>query len=100
MAIGRGDQLQAVTVALAACAEREVRLIYASSAATYGDGTPGFEDDASPDALARLRPLNLYGWSKLAFDRRVADAAAARCGRPPQWAGLQVLQRLWPERVP
>ena len=40
-------------------------------------------------ALARLRPLNPYGWSKHAFDRRVlADVQAGR-PRPPQWAGLK-----------
>jgi ADP-L-glycero-D-manno-heptose 6-epimerase len=71
------------------CAARGVPLIYASSAATYGDGGLGFEDDAAPEALARLRPLNLYGWSKLAFDRRVADLLARGAPRPPQWAGLR-----------
>jgi ADP-L-glycero-D-manno-heptose 6-epimerase len=73
----------------AACAEREVPLIYASSAATYGDGTQGFDDDASTPALTALRPLNLYGWSKLAFDRRVADMLARGMAAPPQWAGLR-----------
>jgi ADP-L-glycero-D-manno-heptose 6-epimerase len=71
------------------CAEREVPFIYASSAATYGDGALGFSDDISPEALAALRPLNLYGWSKLAFDRRVADLLARGAPRPPQWAGLR-----------
>jgi ADP-L-glycero-D-manno-heptose 6-epimerase len=73
----------------AACAERGVPFIYASSAATYGDGALGFEDDMSPEALAALRPLNLYGWSKLAFDRRVADMLARGVPAPPQWAGLR-----------
>jgi ADP-L-glycero-D-manno-heptose 6-epimerase len=71
------------------CAAHAVPLIYASSAATYGDGTAGFDDDASPPALARLRPLNLYGWSKHAFDRRVADLIARGRRRPPHWAGLK-----------
>jgi ADP-L-glycero-D-manno-heptose 6-epimerase len=71
------------------CAEREIPFIYASSAAVYGDGAQGFEDDASPEALARLRPLNLYGWSKLAFDRRVADMLGRGVPAPPQWAGLR-----------
>ena len=72
-----------------ACAARGVPFLYASSAATYGDGAQGFDDDASPAALARLRPLNLYGWSKLAFDRRVAQMLARGAARPPQWAGLR-----------
>jgi ADP-L-glycero-D-manno-heptose 6-epimerase len=71
------------------CAEREVRLVYASSAATYGDGTAGFQDDGSPAALERLRPLNLYGWTKHAFDLQVARAVAARQPHPPQWVGLK-----------
>lgn len=70
-------------------ARKGVPLIYASSAATYGDGSAGFDDDSSPDHLARLRPLNLYGWSKHAFDRRVADLIARGRPRPPQWAGLK-----------
>src|SRR5690349_21730827 len=45
------------------CASHGVPLIYASSAATYGDGTEGFDDAQSCEALARFRPLNLYGWS-------------------------------------
>jgi ADP-L-glycero-D-manno-heptose 6-epimerase len=71
------------------CARAQVPFIYASSAATYGDGSQGFDDDARPEALARLRPLNLYGWSKLAFDRRVAQMLAAGAPRPPIWAGLR-----------
>jgi ADP-L-glycero-D-manno-heptose 6-epimerase len=71
------------------CANHSVRLVYASSAATYGDGSAGFEDDATPAALGRLRPLNLYGWTKHAFDLRVARAIAERRPHPPQWAGLK-----------
>jgi len=71
------------------CARHGVRLIYASSAATYGDGTHGFDDDGAPAALARLRPLNLYGWSKHLFDRRIAALAARGAPAPPQWAGLK-----------
>ena len=60
-----------------------MRLVYASSAATYGDGALGFDDDGRIAHLARLRPLNLYGWTKHAFDLRVARMrrAAARRGR-------------------
>lgn len=47
------------------CADAGVPLVYASSAATYGDGSQGFDDNADP---ARLRPINLYGESKQRFD--------------------------------
>ncbi|MDE2005509.1 MAG: ADP-glyceromanno-heptose 6-epimerase [Rhodospirillales bacterium] len=69
------------------CAARGVRFIYASSAATYGDGAAGFDDD--PTLLAKLRPLNLYGWTKHAFDLRVMQMLAGGGPRPPQWAGLK-----------
>lgn len=49
------------------CMARGVRLIYASSAATYGDGASGYDD--SYEAVDRLRPLNMYGYSKQLFDR-------------------------------
>jgi ADP-L-glycero-D-manno-heptose 6-epimerase len=71
------------------CAIHQVRLIYASSAATYGDGAQGFEDEATGTALGRLKPLNAYGWSKHAFDRRVIGDVEAGRPRPPQWAGLK-----------
>ncbi len=69
------------------CATREVPFLYASSAATYGDGSAGFDDDLV--RLDALRPLNLYGWTKHVFDLRVA--ARRRAGRPmpPQCAGLK-----------
>lgn len=69
------------------CAARGVRFVYASSAATYGDGGHGFDDGL--DGLARLRPLNLYGWSKHAFDLAVARTVSIGAPRPPQWAGLK-----------
>ncbi|MEQ8964251.1 MAG: ADP-glyceromanno-heptose 6-epimerase [Azospirillaceae bacterium] len=71
------------------CARTDTRLIYASSAATYGDGSAGFADTATPEALARLRPLNAYGWSKHVFDRRVLRLAERNVARPRQWAGLK-----------
>src|SRR6202163_3104770 len=71
------------------CTATDTRFIYASSAATYGDGAEGFGDDWSPAALRRLRPLNLYGWSKHLFDLAVADRAAKGASLPPQWAGLK-----------
>lgn len=71
------------------CTRHRVRLIYASSAATYGDGSAGFDDDGGVDRLAALRPLNAYGWSKHLFDRIVARKAARHEPAPPQWAGLK-----------
>jgi ADP-L-glycero-D-manno-heptose 6-epimerase len=71
------------------CTANAVPLIYASSAATYGDGEAGFGDDASLPALKTLRPMNLYGWSKHLFDLAVAERAANGDPLPPQWAGLK-----------
>jgi len=64
------------------CARRGLPLVYASSAATYGDGSAGYDDEAAP---GRLRPLNLYGESKHRFDLWALEQAAA----PPRWAGLK-----------
>jgi len=76
------------------CGTNKARFIYASSAATYGSGDHGFQDDCAPEALAKLRPLNPYGWSKHLFDRRVIRVTndkkeAAVETVPPQWAGLK-----------
>ena len=71
------------------CADHGVRFIYASSAATYGSGEHGFVDHADQGALAKLSPLNPYGWSKNLFDRRVARMMDSSEAKPPQWAGLK-----------
>ncbi|MDX2223282.1 MAG: ADP-glyceromanno-heptose 6-epimerase [Rhodospirillaceae bacterium] len=71
------------------CARAEVPFIYASSAATYGDGGAGFDDAGTPEALARFRPLNPYGQSKHDFDLWVADQWTRARAVPPQWAGLK-----------
>ncbi|MCK1716099.1 MULTISPECIES: ADP-glyceromanno-heptose 6-epimerase [unclassified Bradyrhizobium] len=71
------------------CTANAVPFVYASSAATYGDGAAGFDDDASLPALKKLRPMNLYGWSKQLFDLAVAERAARGDKLPPQWAGLK-----------
>lgn len=71
------------------CAATGVPLIYASSAATYGDGSAGFDDLFSRQALARLLPLNAYGWSKHFVDRRIARIVEAGGPTPPQWVGLK-----------
>src|SRR4051812_28096982 len=71
------------------CAARETPFVYASSAATYGDGAMGFDDDDTPEGLARLKPMNGYGWSKHAVDRRIALDVAEGRRTPPVWAGLK-----------
>jgi ADP-L-glycero-D-manno-heptose 6-epimerase len=71
------------------CTKSRTPFIYASSAATYGDGEDGFTDEGTPSALKRLRPMNLYGWSKHLFDQLVVDRATNRTPLPPQWAGLK-----------
>jgi ADP-L-glycero-D-manno-heptose 6-epimerase len=71
------------------CTGTRTRFIYASSAATYGDGAQGFEDDWSPAALRRLRPMNLYGFSKHLFDLAVVERLSSGATLPPQWAGLK-----------
>ena len=89
-----GDAAWAVNVELPLrlwqwCAAQQVPFVYASSASTYGDGSLGFEDDGAVAYLERLRPLNLYGWTKHAFDLRIARLLEAGQKRPPQWAGLK-----------
>ncbi len=71
------------------CAERGVPLIYASSAATYGDGAQGFADGTSFTALRKLQPLNLYGWSKHQFDLVFAERLAQGLPLPPKCIGLK-----------
>jgi ADP-L-glycero-D-manno-heptose 6-epimerase len=70
------------------CALRNARMIYASSAATYGDGEAGFADDDSLEALTALKPLNAYGYSKMLFDQYAARQSD-RGQSPSQWAGLK-----------
>jgi ADP-L-glycero-D-manno-heptose 6-epimerase len=71
------------------CTSARVPFIYASSAATYGDGGAGFSDDWSPQALQKLRPMNLYGWSKHMFDLALVERFTKKQPLPPQWAGLK-----------
>lgn len=65
------------------CAEKQISFIYASSAATYGDGVLGFNDTMDIDAL---RPLNGYGYSKQLFDQWVKHQAKSF---PKQHVGLK-----------
>ena len=71
------------------CASERTSFIYASSAATYGDGEAGYSDDWPRAALQRLKPMNLYGWSKHVFDLAVVERVARMDKAPPQWAGLK-----------
>jgi ADP-L-glycero-D-manno-heptose 6-epimerase len=71
------------------CALTRTPFIYASSAATYGDGQHGYSDDWSHGALKRLKPMNLYGWSKQLFDLAVVERVLRNDKMPPQWAGLK-----------
>jgi ADP-L-glycero-D-manno-heptose 6-epimerase len=66
------------------CAEKNVPLVYASSAATYGSGELGYKDDEK--IIPDLKPLNPYGVSKNEFDKWVLEQKK-NC--PPKWAGLK-----------
>lgn len=65
------------------CTDHQIPLIYASSAATYGDGEYGFVDNHA--LIPRLKPMNPYGWSKQEFDLWVMS----RSKHPPGWVGLK-----------
>ncbi len=65
------------------CSVHQIPLIYASSAATYGDGENGYIDDHS--LLDQLKPLNPYGISKNEFDKWAIQQEQY----PPNWAGLK-----------
>lgn len=71
------------------CTLNHKRFIYASSAATYGDGNQGFEDGDDPSHLRKFVPMNGYAWSKHAFDRFVADQKRRGLDRPAQCVGLK-----------
>ena len=64
------------------CSKNKIPLIYASSAAVYGDGSLGFSEATD---FRKLRPLNLYGKSKLDIDKWVT----AQKKQPPNWYGLR-----------
>ena len=65
------------------CVEKNIPLVYASSAATYGDGELGYKDDH--DSPYKLNPLNPYGRSKNEFDKWILKEKR----QPPFWAGLK-----------
>lgn len=68
------------------CAENGSSFIYASSAATYGDGTKGFDDNAD---IKKLEPLNGYGYSKQLFDLWAEKEIVSGRKLPPQHAGFK-----------
>jgi ADP-L-glycero-D-manno-heptose 6-epimerase len=65
------------------CSEKQIPLVYASSAATYGGGEFGYDD--SHEVISKLKPLNPYGESKNDFDKWVLTQTKT----PPFWAGLK-----------
>lgn len=68
------------------CAREGKPFYYASSAATYGDGSLGFDDRTPP---TKLQPLNLYGKSKNDFDIWALEEVERGGPQPPAWAGLK-----------
>jgi len=78
------------------CNARQVRLIYASSSATYGDGSHGFDDSTDLSYLKTLKPMSGYGWSKQLFDTHVAGAYARGECNLPQWVGLKFFNNYGP----
>jgi len=68
------------------CARESIPLVYASSAATYGDGSLGYDDDESK--TASLRPLNPYGESKRLFDLWALEEEK-KGHAPPSWSGFK-----------
>ena len=71
------------------CTHARTPFFYASSAATYGNGEDGFTDDFTPAALRKLRPMNLYGWSKHLFDQALVARHVKNEKLPPRWVGLK-----------
>jgi len=78
------------------CAAKRCPFLYASSAATYGDGARGFDDRTPPSGLL---PLNLYGKSKNDFDTWILAEVAANRPAPPRWAGLKFFNVYGPREV-
>ena len=71
------------------CSEKNIRLIYASSAATYGDGKVGFKDLQDYNYIKSLNPLNVYGWTKQQADVRKLFLHKYLKISPPQWIGIK-----------
>lgn len=82
------NNFQLTTSLYAFCRRNGIPLVYASSAATYGDGAQGFVDRDDLDFISALRPLNPYGWSKNAVDKFIA-ADGGYTADGPQVVGLK-----------
>lgn len=76
------------------CAQKQIKFIYASSAATYGDGSLGFKDDY--ETAKNAVPLNPYGDSKKNFDIWAIEKAAKNFA-PSSWAGLKFFNVYGPD---
>jgi ADP-L-glycero-D-manno-heptose 6-epimerase len=70
------------------CVNNEIPFVYASSAATYGDGSNGFSDTMTIDQLKNIKINGLYGWSKMYFDIFALNQASKKFA-PPKWYGLK-----------
>jgi len=78
------------------CIAHGTRLVYTSSAATYGAGEHGFDDNIDLTYMCKLKPLSGYGWSKHLFDVHVAKEMARGEAKLPQWVGLKVFNSYGP----
>ena len=70
------------------CCEHEIPLIYASSAATYGNGSESFSDRLDLDQLKKIKQTSLYAWTKMYFDLFAIESSEKEY-EPPFWAGLK-----------
>lgn len=75
------------------CAKNKINYVYASSAATYGGGERGYNDDVTFSELKKLLPLNKYGYSKKVFD----DWALKQELKPNQWIGVKFFNVYGPQ---
>jgi len=70
------------------CTKNQIPFIYASSAATYGNGSKGFSDQLTINELKKIKMNNIYGWSKMYFDIFVLNQEKIK-KTPPVWYGLK-----------
>ncbi|MGL5122897.1 MAG: ADP-glyceromanno-heptose 6-epimerase [Fusobacteriaceae bacterium] len=75
------------------CAENNINFVYASSAATYGLGELGYNDEMTEEEFQKLMPLNKYGYSKKYFD----DWAFKQEKKPKQWQGIKYFNVYGPQ---